>query len=128
MREMLERGPWTELHHGACKGADEETHHIADELGMHITIHPPTDTKHMMALPEPSERITILPAKPYIPRNHDLTDAAEVLLALPNGPEEEHPRSGTWATVRYALATGKPVAICDPNGDIDFREPDQRSA
>lgn len=128
VRQMLTDGPWTELRHGACVGADETTHHLAVERGMQVVIHPPTDTKHMMALPEPSDTITIMPAKPYIPRNHDLTDPAEVLLALPNGSEEDNPRSGTWATVRYALDNRKPVAICYPNGDIEFREPERRSA
>jgi hypothetical protein len=62
MRQMLTQGPWTELRHGACVGADEETHHIAKERGMRITIHPPTDTKHQMPLPEADTTVQILPA------------------------------------------------------------------
>jgi hypothetical protein len=42
--------------------------------------------------------------------------AAAMLAACPKGPEER--RSGTWATVRYARKTGKPVVIFWPDGTV----------
>jgi hypothetical protein len=45
-------------------------------------------------------------AKPFIKRDHDIVDETEVMLATPVS-REEHMRSGTWTTVRYAKKQGR---------------------
>lgn len=86
------------FHHGDCVGADEEAHLIARYIGAYIVIHPPIDPR-LRAFCEGDE---IREPKPYIPRNHDIVDESRLLLAAPLLPEHEQPRSGTWATWRYA--------------------------
>src|SRR5258706_311318 len=54
----------------------------------------------------------MLPAKDYIARNHDIVDDTDILYACPDGPEKV--RSGTWATIRYALKQKKKVVIFHP--------------
>jgi predicted Rossmann fold nucleotide-binding protein DprA/Smf involved in DNA uptake len=109
------------LHHGACVGADEAAHTIALDLGSSIVVHPPENTRLMAEVRTPprGRSFVICQSKPYLERNHDIVDASDRLLALPDGPER--PKSGTWATVRYAVRTGKPVAICYPDGTVEHR-------
>lgn len=92
---------WLELdyvtfHHGDCIGADAQAHDIAVEVGCSIVIHPPSNPNKRAWKPG-----FLLPAKPYLERNHDIVDMSRSLIATPKGEQEEL-RSGTWATVRYA--------------------------
>lgn len=43
-------------------------------------------------------------------RNRRIVAAVDVLIAAPETDREEL-RSGTWATIRYARAAGKPVVM-----------------
>jgi hypothetical protein len=102
-----------EFHHGDCIGADEESHELTRYFTPDTPIigHPPTN---------PSKRAfcefdQIRPKKDYLLRNHDIVDETDELIATPGGFSEEL-RSGTWATIRYARKTGKPVTIIYPNG------------
>lgn len=61
----------------------------------------------------------MLPVKKPLDRNRDIVEAAEVLIACPDGPERQ--RSGTWATIRHALRVGKPVVIVWPDGRVERR-------
>ena len=106
------------IHHGACIGSDETVHDIATRLGMKVVVHPPTDRTKMMLLIS-RVPLQILPPRPYLQRNRDIVDACELLLATPNS--DERLRSGTWATVRYAVKVGKPVLICYPDGRVESR-------
>lgn len=103
----------TELHHGDCIGADAQAHADGATLGAHIVIHPPLeDAKRAFCgrgMP------TVLPAKPYLKRNHDIIDATEGLIAAPSR-NTELLRSGTWATVRYARKLGRRIWIIKPDG------------
>lgn len=100
---LLLAEPGSEFHHGDCTGGDEEAHAIALECGLRVVIHPPIN---------PNKRAfckgaaVVLESKDYIPRNHDIVDASQLLIAGPKTNDEEL-RSGTWATVRYARKTGK---------------------
>lgn len=97
------------LHHGDCEGADAMAHGIARGLGYEVVVHPPTVRKYRAFCVGDS----ILPPKPFIERNHDIVDAVEAMLALPSGPEQM--RSGTWATIRYALRHRVPTMIKVPD-------------
>lgn len=104
------------LHHGACVGADSECHRIAGLAGVPAVIHPPADERYMMPDDGYGER---LPARPYHERNRDIVDAADEMIAFPDGPERPH--GGTWYTIRYAVSSGVPVTVCYPDGTVEVR-------
>lgn len=111
----------TTLHHGDCIGADLQAHALAFHMGYKIVIHPPEDeSKRAFAdsgiYHTPST--LLLPAKPYLERNHDIVDACDVLLSCPHQMSERQ-RSGTWATIRYAWRKNKPVVLIYPNGFVE---------
>jgi hypothetical protein len=99
-----------EAHHGDCVGADLEFHGIVMFRAQMIYVHPPSDPKARAW----TSNAIILPPKPYLARNKDIVDSTDVLLAAPEGEERSYPRSGTWATVRYAKARGKLVLVVYP--------------
>lgn len=51
------------------------------------------------------------------PWNREIVDESDLLLACPPVSVEE-PRSRTWAAVRYARKSGKPVIVVYPDGEI----------
>ena len=103
------------FHHGDCVGADVQAAAIAKKIGYKIVGYPgfspkfprltgfrgffPSDVTH--------------PAEPFLDRNHKIVDAADIMFATPEQPEEVL-RSGTWATIRYAKKSGKKVVILQP--------------
>ncbi|HUV12573.1 MAG TPA: hypothetical protein VMY18_02955 [Acidobacteriota bacterium] len=102
-----------EFHHGDCIGANEAADKLVRQYssGTVIHIHPPDQDK---ARAWTQKRCSfqcgvVYPPKPYIARNHDIVDATDLLVAVTPGPELQHPRSGTWATVRYARMLGKVI-------------------
>jgi hypothetical protein len=111
--QLLEAYKPHNVHSGDCVGADVEFDHIAwlKDNGVYRHGHPPDDS-HYRAF----GRYNVLhPAKSYIERNHDIVDVCDVLLVCPRTMAEEQ-RSGTWATVRYARMTRKPLVIVWPDG------------
>lgn len=104
-----------EMRHGDCVGADAIAHRLALELGWKIVIHPPTDSRRRAFCN--GKGVTVRPRKHFIERNHDIVDACDVLVACPN-TEKPKLRSGTWATVRFALKRFKQVFIVLPSGRI----------
>ena len=106
-----------ELHHGSCVGADADAHQIAKALDtICVVIHPPKNKSKMAKLTGDKMR----PPKDYLERNHNIVDETERLIACPKDETEEL-RSGTWATVRYAIKTKKPVTIIYPNGLVEVK-------
>lgn len=110
LRQLRMNGA-TVFHHGDCIGADAEAHDIAKALGFALEIHPPSDPK-ARAYKGCCDAL-IHGVKPYLDRNCDIVDAAEVLVACPSTRAEQL-RSGTWATVRYARKTGKILRMVMP--------------
>lgn len=111
---MLEK--CDELRHGDCKGADEDAHEIALDLGIVIGVHPPTNPK----LRAWCEGAQLFDEKPYRERNRDIVDECRVLIATPKSRVEEK-YSGTWSTVHYATSVGRPVRIIYPDGEVEKR-------
>jgi hypothetical protein len=124
----------TEFHHGACIGADAYAHLIAlDYFDGYVTepdglkvkpiiVHPASDVaehKVDQKSVEPHPLVLVLPAKPALKRNRDIVAPLDRLLATPSGYERL--RSGTWATVRYAVRCQVPVSICYPSGETEQR-------
>jgi len=108
LRALSAPGSIGEFHHGDCIGADEQFHQAVNDP-YRTRIHPPEDSKKRAWCH--SEHI--LKPKPYLERNHDIVDAVDVLIATPRTNHEEL-RSGTWATIRYALSKGKKVIVIYP--------------
>lgn len=107
---------WGELHHGDCVGADKQAHLSVIGTCTRVVIHPADVPPHLRAGCIGHE---VRDPKPPLERNRDIVDETACLLAAPDGPERL--RSGTWATVRYALKTGKPVTIIMPDGEEILR-------
>lgn len=105
-----------EFHHGGCIGADFEAHRIAkfSPQGARIIVHPPTDTS-LYADTGPDRVTTFLTPKPYLERDRDIVDSVDLLVAAPDSKMYRR-GSGTWYTIRYATAQGKPVRIVYPDG------------
>jgi len=102
--------------HGDCICADAQFSAVCDKFGVTVQVHPPEDDSKRAFC-----KATITyPVKPYLVRNHDIVDACDQLIACPKGLTEEL-RSGTWATVRYAVAQQKPVMVIYPSGNVELR-------
>lgn len=130
-RLLREEGA-TVLHHGVCIGADEEAHFIGQAKGIGAVLHPPKNKSKMSTrildyatycpLLGAGTVLNVYSPAEYIDRNHDIVDATEQLIAAPQ-KKVEVVRSGTWATIRYACKTGKPVRIVHFDGSIERRIP-----
>ena len=117
-RELAADGkdaPVIEFHHGDCVGADAQAHEIAVESKISVFLHPPTGDK-LRAFCESD--FAYVP-KPYLDRNKDIVNDTDYMLACPRG--EETVRSGTWATIRYAVSKGKLVLIIYPDGRTEIK-------
>lgn len=106
-------GDLFEFHHGDCVGADAQAAQIAKTLGFKIVAHPPLNN-YKRAFFKSDET---LPAKAYLDRNHDIVDAAEIMLATPKEFDEQL-RSGTWATIRYSKKKNKSLFTFYPEARL----------
>jgi hypothetical protein len=99
----------TTLYHGASIGADEETSLIAQRLGINVRAFPGNvdADRSKLAHADAWER----PASP-LARSKAMVRRAHLVIAAPDGPEK--PRSGTWATIRFARGEGKTVHLVEP--------------
>lgn len=114
---LLQRLASPELHHGDCTGADAECHDIAKEMGCRVVTHPPLNPmKRAFKVGDEARE-----PKEYIPRDHDIVDETEILIAAPLQMKEVR-RSGTWATIRYAWRVGKKVLLVTRDGVIQVVE------
>jgi hypothetical protein len=104
------------FHHGLCIGADEQAARIAKELGYYVVAHPgysPRNPEGRLFRSDFDGNDEVCPEKPHIPRDHDIVDGSQRLVAAP-WTREEIVRSGTWTTVRYARKKGKPILMALP--------------
>lgn len=111
----LKADGFDELHHGACIGADEQCAIIAKRLGFRLVAHLGTskDPTNMLYRSEFTGNDELREAKPFIPRDKDIVNETERMLATPL-TRAEITRSGTWTTVRYARKQGKPIDLILP--------------
>lgn len=107
----------TAFHHGDCIGSDKQAHQIAKyDLNIWTVGHPPTNDRYRAfcdvdELREEAE---------YLERDYHIVEATDEIIATPNTHFETN-RSGTWATVRYAVLKGKLVTIIFPDGSLEVR-------
>ena len=111
LKALSAPSPIDEFHHGDCIGADEQFHRTVCDYER-TYIHPPEDSKKRAWCSSSH----VFKPKPYLERNHDIVDATDVLIATPRTNHEEL-RSGTWATIRYAIKKEKKVIVIYPQGD-----------
>lgn len=102
----------TSLHHGDCRGADEQAHAIARGLKLWIVGHPPTSSG-LRAFTDCDEWRE--PA-PFLTRDRTIVMETNLLVATPHTSQEQL-RSGTWATIRIARRQSLPHVIIDPDGN-----------
>lgn len=121
-------GTITEVHHGACVGADWAVHQAALGVDLKVHVWPPVNLKY--AAPECLRsrlEVTIHPNMPYLDRDRQIVSATYGLVALPK--QDEQPErllwGGTWYTVDFAERMNKPVIICYPNGVVEQRKPER---
>lgn len=98
------------VHHGDCIGADDEFNTIAGKYCLVRIAHPSSNTPGKRAY---GRCEVTLSAKPALERNHDIVDAADIMIATPK-ERREVLRSGTWATIRYCKKMGKIVHVIYP--------------
>jgi hypothetical protein len=124
--EALEEALWalraTELHHGDCIGADAECDDLARKLGIPIIIHPSTFPAQR-AWRSKTLPCKVLPEKLPLVRNREIVRSVDFLLAA-SATEHDVRRSGTWATIRYALKHNVSTFIIFPDGNIEEVAPD----
>lgn len=118
-RQLTQVAAWilgaAEIHHGDCVGADAQLHELALAADVpRIVIHPPTNPakrafchhKNRLAteLGLITSEVIVLPERPYLDRNRDIVDAAQLLIAAPKEPAEPDRlrAGGTWHAARYA--------------------------
>ena len=110
----------TGFHHGCCLGADADAARIAAEAGHMIVFGHPSDLPAMTSKVAVAGCDAVCPPQPPLARNRAIVSACESLIACPKGFAEER-RSGTWATVRHAVRTGKPVTVVWPDGTVSTK-------
>ena len=93
------------LRHGDCVGGDKIAHNIGLSLGYSIEIYPPSNDELRAYC---KGAFIVHPEKSYMPRNEDIVDASELLIAMP-ATFIEQSKGGTWRTVRYARRKLIPV-------------------
>ena len=109
--ELIKDGEW--MNNGDCEGADTEAYYLWKKLGGLVHGCPPDNPKKRSFLKFDSES----PLEPYPKRNKNIVNRSRALVATP-GEMDEHRRSGTWSTVRYARSVGIRIIIVFPDGSI----------
>lgn len=104
------------FHYGDCVGSDSEAFRLAKAEGFFTISHPPKlGGNRAYTLPDEERE-----PKDFLVRNHDIVDESSVLVSAVRTFEEEL-RSGTWATIRYAVKCGIPIALVNQDGEVERR-------
>ena len=109
--DLLKAGD--ELHFGDCQGADAQAWWLAASRGIRTVAHPAIDDTWRAYC----QADFIHAPKAYMERNRAMVNECEYLIATPRSFHEIL-RSGTWATIRYAMACGKNALIIGPDGKL----------
>ena len=111
--EILHRLNPAESHSGDCIGADKSFLNAIRHLKPKCKTfgHPPKNSKKRAFC----KYDVLLPEEEYLVRNRNIVDSSDLLIATPRTFEEEL-RSGTWATIRYARKSNKPIIIIYSDG------------
>jgi hypothetical protein len=123
------------VHHGACRGSDEQFHEYALRRGYKICIHPTEErfiqarartpdnprglnlmdpVSYRMSDPKNSNIIRILSPFPPMIRNDHILEHSDMLIAAPDFGTENRARSGSWATIRHAKKRQMMIRVLFP--------------
>ena len=104
--------------HGGAPGADEwaDAYFAVGCTGTRIEVYPTGDARHCYWLGQRGPR-EVHPPRAPLTRNRIIAERCDHLLACPVTSTEVL-RSGTWATVRYDRAVGKPITLLLPDGTV----------
>lgn len=102
------------LHHGDCVGADALAARMFYRYNTFVIAHPGLVKKEYRAFSLVND--LVLPATSTFRRNDLIVRISDLLLAFPQGKEEDFIRSGTWQTIRFARKYNKPHIIVYPEG------------
>jgi hypothetical protein len=106
----LRRNGADEFHHGDCLGMDAIAAELARLVGYRLVAYP----GHIVRARANTKADVRHPPKYTLDRNHDIVDAVQLMLAVPEDPERElwgRAGGGTWATVHYAQKVGRKVVL-----------------
>lgn len=110
--------------HGGAEGSDEQFHNYLVSLykvGHGCMIEILLGKAHRYAFwvspNRPCVAFSVHRMSPPLERNRIIAARCDHLLACPAEAMEQL-RSGTWATVRYARAAGKPITIIASDGTV----------
>jgi hypothetical protein len=109
--KFMKKDEYNEFHHGDCIGADAQAAAIAKEFGWIVVGHPPVNEVARAFFKSDHS----FHPREYIERNQYIVDTTDQMIAVP-AEDVEQLRSGTWATIRYALKSGKRVTPIWPKG------------
>ena len=122
VRQLLRRLSPEEVHHGMCIGADAEFHQIVRTVCKRRT--------HIHGWPQSIDRTlrakglspdSLHKEMPPLERNKAMVSHADVVIATPK-EKTQILRSGTWATIRYAVKKkGLALYVVGPDGK-DLKE------
>lgn len=116
MARILKAGAPLILRHGAAYGADRETHALWREYELPLADVWPADEKSA-ALFRGQNRVIVHPVMPPLDRNVEMVKRSSFIVGAPHTNQEEQ-RSGTWHTLRRALANKVPTLIVWPDGKL----------
>lgn len=113
----LAKGQYGFLHHGDCVGVDAQVATMVRlVLGFRLIGHPALGAGDNRAWIDSDRNME---PQPPLVRNRFIVDESDTMFAFPF-TEREVLRSGTWATVRYALKVKKPLYLVGPSGQALF--------
>lgn len=101
------------IHHGSCRGSDEQFGWIAHTNRLFVVVHPPYDPKWRSYCYYDEMR----DPKAYLERDYEIVDETEYMLATPNRTHPM-PYGGTDSTLRYAASLGRPGTVILPRGTV----------
>ncbi len=120
-RQILRVESWKEtlltnykvLHEGDCIGADAQMVDLFRDH-LHIVSHPPINERYR-AFAYADE---VRKPEEYLDRNQTIVNESFLIVATPR-QYQYVPRSGTWATINYAVKSNKRVMIIWPDGTYE---------
>lgn len=108
--------------HGMCKGADEQFDKLCYMAGIETEGYPQDSLPQWRS--KKCHCTKVHPAKSPLERNKKIVQASDMMIAAPKTEDERgEPRSGTWATIRYAKDRKVRLWIVLPNGDVQAFTP-----
>lgn len=114
---LLDKYDPIEVHHGDCKGADEDFHNLYSDPQA-TCLHPCNLTDQRAFC----NAAVITKPKDPLDRNRDIVNSVDEMIACPGGTKPVVRGSGTWYTIRYSKSQGIPVTIVYPDGSTQNYE------